>query len=246
MTSQFRADPYGEAEGYYAEADAYGEASVYGEGEAEAEGYYGEAEAEGYYGEAENGYREAEGDQEQEGESPLSEEEVIDYASELVAVDSEQQLDELFGRIFRDVTRRAGRLLKSGVGRQLGGLLKGVVRQALPVAGGALGSFLLPGIGTALGSQLGAAAGGMFEADFEGMDSEDQQLEIAQKLVSLAAGSAQRAVQASPAAPPAAIAQRAFADAAQRYAPGLVGQAGGRRRSGRWIRRGNRIIVLGA
>ena len=273
------AGPYGESEGVYGEAEIpYGETGPYGEAEipygeaeipygetgpyGEAEGVYGEAEipygetgpygeSEGVYGEA-GPYGEAEAYPAQEAESPLSEEEVLGYAGELVAAGSEQELDELFGRIFRNVTRRAGRFLRSGVGRQLGGILKGAVRQALPLVGGALGSFVLPGVGGALGSQLGSAAGAMFETEFAGMEPEEQQFEVAQRLVQLAAGSAQEAA-AAPAAPPATIAQRAFVDAARRYAPGLARVDGrrtafrpGRRMSGRWVRRGNRIVVYGA
>jgi uncharacterized protein (DUF697 family) len=261
MSNHYEAgDVYGEAGDVYGEAGPYGESEgVYGEAEmpyGEGEGVYGEAEIP--YGEAEipygetGPYGEAEAYPGQEAESPLSEEEVLGYAGELVAAGSEQELDELFGRIFRDVTRRAGRFLRSGVGRQLGGILKGAVRQALPLVGGALGSFALPGVGTALGSQLGSAAGAMFETEFAGMEPEEQQFEVAQRLVQLAAGSADKAA-AAPAAPPATIAQRAFVDAARRYAPGLARADGrmpafrpGRRMSGRWVRRGNRIVVYGA
>jgi hypothetical protein len=108
-------------------------------------------------------------------------------------------------------------------------------------------------------------AGNLFELELEGMDREQAEFEVARKYVQLAANAAQNAALAPPNAPPQQVAQQAITTAAQRYAPGLLrgATAGGgfattadaytggyarpatRPRSGRWIRRGRKIIVLG-
>ena len=50
------------------------------------------------------------------------------------------------------------KVIKSPIGRALGGILKGVAKKALPVVGGALGSMVAPGVGTAgAGRPRGAA-----------------------------------------------------------------------------------------
>src|SRR2546423_2811080 len=83
-------------------------------------------------------------------ESPLTEVEEMELASELLEVASEEELEEFLGKLIRSVGRAAGTALRSPIGRQLTGLLK----QAMPIAGGALGSMLLPGVGGMVGSRL--------------------------------------------------------------------------------------------
>jgi uncharacterized protein (DUF697 family) len=195
---------------------------------------------------------------------PLHEVQEMELAAELLEITNEQELEEFLGKIFKTVSRAAGGFLRSGVGRALGGALKGIAKQALPMVGGALGSFVAPGIGTALGSKLGSMAGNLFELELEGMDREQAEFEVARRYVQLAANATQNAALAPPNAPPQQVAQQAIATAAQRYAPGLLRGANGggafaatggayggyarpavRPRSGRWIRRGRKIIVLG-
>ncbi len=60
------------------------------------------------------------------------------------------------------------------------------------------------------------------------------------------------ALNAPPSVPPQQVAQTAIASAAQKHAPGLLNgavqgrsQPGQMKRSGRWIRRGRTIILLG-
>jgi hypothetical protein len=66
-----------------------------------------------------------------------------------------------------------------------------------------------------------------------------------------------QAAAAPPSADPRAVAQNAAIAAASQHAPGLIGAAGGmampgamhphhRRRTGRWMRHGNRIVIYGA
>ena len=66
------------------------------------------------------------------------------------------------------------------------------------MAGGALGSMIAPGIGTALGSQLGSMASNLFEMELEGMDHEQAEFETARRYVQLAASAAQNAAHRPP------------------------------------------------
>jgi hypothetical protein len=234
------AELYGEGEaGLYGEGEVFGEAELYGEGEA---GLYGEGEVfgeAGLYGEGEMYGQEA-------AASPLGEVEEANFAAELMAVQSEQEMDQFLGRL-------VGRFARSSpVGRALGGILRQAARRALPVLAGGLGSFVIPGAGSVVGARLGSALASTFESEAAGLDPEQQQYEVARRFVRVAANAARQAAQAPPGIPPAVAAQRAVAAAARGYlAPGMLGAPGRRgprwrRRHGRWVRRGNAIIVFGA
>ena len=188
-------------------------------------------------------------------ESPFEEFEEMEYAAELLSIQSEEELDQFLGKLIK----RAGRgLRKIGrVFRPLGGLLKGLAKKALPFVGGALGSFIpIPGVGTAIGSALGSAVSKALEAEFEGMDPEDQEFEMAKRFVRVAGAAAKQAASAGADADPQAAVKSAVIAAARRHVPSLgnvmrnaAGQssagASGGRRSGRWIRRGRKILLLG-
>lgn len=186
---------------------------------------------------------------EYEGEDEVfSEDQVQEYAAELLSVSNEQEFDYFLG----DLIKAAGKAIKSPVGKQIGGMLKGIAKKALPVAAGVIGNVVAPGVGGAIGSKLGSAAANLFELELEGMSAEDQEFEVAKQFVRLAADASKNAGKASPGAPPARVAQQSMTEAARKFAPGLLnGQAaagasavaGGQ--SGRWVRRGQRIVLLG-
>jgi uncharacterized protein (DUF697 family) len=195
-----------------------------------------------------------------EMEGPLSEADEMELAAELLEVQSEEELDQFIGKLFKKVGRGLGKVFRSPVFKSLGGALKGIAKKALPLAGGALGSLIpIPGVGTALGAAagnaasdaLGETAGQMFGLELEGMSAEDQEFEVARRVVRLGAEAAKQAADAPPNAPPQAAAKQALVTAAQTHAPGLVGANGnqqtGRRRSprsGRWMRQGRNIVLL--
>jgi hypothetical protein len=198
------------------------------------------------------------GDYEFEGMSaegtPFNEMDEMELASQLLEVSDEAELDQFLGSLFKKATRAVGSFLKGPVGKQLGGLIKPLVKQALPMVGGALGSFIpIPGVGTALGAQLGSAASNMFEMELEGMSAEDQEFEVARRVVRLAGEAAQQAAQTPPTVPPPDAAKSALVTAAQQHAPGLLrqaspasaGQYGRHGHSGRWVRRGRTIVLYG-
>ena len=215
-----------------------------------------------YADEGEYGYA-YEGEEGYEAEA-LDEVEEMELAAELLEITDEAELDQFLGKI--------GKFFKSGLGRKLGGILKGVVKTALPTIGGAIGSFVAPGVGTAIGSKLGSAAGGLFGLELEGLSPQDQEYEVARRFVRLAKSAAQRAQQLQSMFPPDSAARKAVLDAARKHAPGLLQALGGIQsalggfqfeaapqggmvphngggaqsgRSGRWIRRGRKIVLLG-
>ena len=196
---------------------------------------------------------EFEGDSSYEG--PFNEVEEMELASELLEITSEEELDQFLGSLFKKVSRAAGSFIKGPLGRQLGGILKGVAKKVLPMAGAALGS-VVPGLGTVVGGAVGSAASNLFEMELEGLSQEDQEFEVARQFVKFAGEAAKQAAETSPNVPPQEAAKSAVVAAAQQYAPGLLrpttppppAASGGaaRGRSGRWIRHGRTIILLGA
>jgi hypothetical protein len=223
----------------------YGSEEVDQEGERESFEY---AEEDGFE-------QETEGEGETEGEiadSPFSEVEEIDLASELLAITDEGELDQFLGGLMKRASKAAGKFLKSPTGRALGGILKAAAKKALPVAGKAAGAFFGGPAGAALGGKLASLAGQQFGLELEGLSEEDAQFEVARQFVRLGGAATVKAADAPPTVQPMSAAQAAMAAAARRHAPGLLGRhgnaasgswAGGR--SGRWIRRGRKIILLG-
>jgi hypothetical protein len=185
------------------------------------------------------------------GESPFSEAEEMEYAAELLGITTEAELDQFLGSLIRRAGRAVGSFVKSPIGRAIGGALKGVAKTALPIAGKAIGTYFGGPAGGAIGGKLAGTAGKIFGLELEGLSQEDQEFEVARRFVRLAGSAARNAALAPAGTPPHVAAQQALAAAAQQHAPGLVGAgvgaAGGRRKqSGRWIRRGRVIMVLGA
>lgn len=191
-----------------------------------------------------------------EGETGVfSEAEAMELAAELLGVSSEGELDQFLGGLIKKAGSALGKFVKSPVGQQLGGLLKGAAKKTLPMIGSAVGGYFGGPSGARMGSQVASTAGRIFGLELEGLSQEDQEFEAAKSFVRFAGEAVKNAALASPGANPRAIAQSAATAAARQFAPGLIGgaAAGGRRlsasiraSSGRWIRRGNKIIILGA
>ncbi len=244
---------YGEYDGEF-ETDEFGY-ELEGDHESETDGeYIGEE------------YEESETDGEYMGEyameSPFSEAEEMELAAELLTISNEAELDQFIGKLFKKIGRKFGKAIESPVGRALGGALKGVAKTAMPMLGSAAGNFLLPGVGGAIGGQLASAGGQMLGLELEGLSYEDQEFEVAKQVVRLSGAAAQNAAQAPGSMPPLQAAQAALTSAAQEHAPGLLrpaasqtagrpeGHTNGKRCShkatGRWIRRGKSIVIMGA
>ena len=181
----------------------------------------------------------------------------MELATELLSVSNEAELDQFLGKLFK----KAAGGLKKLAGGPLGGMLKGIAKKVLPIAGGALGSFIpIPGVGTAVGSAVGKAASNLFELELEGLSAEDREFEIARAYVRFAGNAARRSANMR-SGNSTKNARLSVINAARRYAPGLVmrRRAGSRSvadysdngydstpsEGGNWYRQGNRIIIEG-
>lgn len=127
-----------------------------------------------------------------EMEAPFSEQEELELAMELLSVSNEAELEQFLGNVFK----KAWQGIKK-VAKPLGGALKGIAKAALPMVGGALGSFIpIPGVGTALGSALGGAISKALEVELNEMGElaqEDREFEVARRVVRIAGTAAQLA-----------------------------------------------------
>ena len=79
------------------------------DGEYEADSEY-EYESDNEYEDYEDNEWEAESDSEYEYESPFSEEEEMELASEMLETNSEAELDQFLGKIFKKIGRKAKRI----------------------------------------------------------------------------------------------------------------------------------------
>ena len=176
-----------------------------------------EWESEGY----ETQEWESEGYETQEWESADRESQEMELVNELLEVTSEQELEQFLGNLFRRAASAVGGAIRSPLGRALTDTLKNVARQALPVAAGALGNLVVPGLGGQVGSRVGSMASQMFEMELEAMNEQEAEFEVARRFVRLATTAARQAARASGSGPPRAVARAALITAARRHAPGL-------------------------
>jgi hypothetical protein len=155
-------------------------------------------------------------------ELPLPEVMEDELASELLEIRSDQELDHFLGDLFKKVASGIGTVIKSPVGQALGGVLKQVAKKALPLAGGALGTFVGGPLGGMVGSKLASMAGDAFGLEYEGLSAEDRDFETARRYVRFAGEAAKRAAYARPDLDPRAVAKAALIEAAKLHAPGLL------------------------
>ena len=193
-----------------------------------------------------------------QGEGVFGEAQEMELAAELLEITNEQELNQFIGGLVRRAAKAVGGVVRGPIGQALGGVLKQAARTALPMAGAALGNLVLPGVGGAIGGKLASAAGKAFGLELEGLSHEDREFEVAKRFVRLAGEATRNAVAAPTAANPQQVARVAFTNAAKTIAPGLatmtapsagytMGPAtNGGAQSGRWFRRGRRIVLVGA
>lgn len=189
--------------------------------------------------------------QDTEFEGPLSEEEELELAAELLTISSEEELDQFLGKLFNAVRKGVGKL-GSAIGRvakPLAGILRPLAKKALPFLGGAMGTMIpIPGVGTALGSALGGALSKALEMEYENLSPEDREFEMARQFVRIAATATKKAA-LKPSQDPQTAAKRALIETIKEFTSKTKGigssTLGVTGKSGRWIRRGNKIILLG-
>ncbi|HMV13605.1 MAG TPA: hypothetical protein PKD88_00190 [Nitrosomonas sp.] len=206
----------------------------------EGEQYEGEQFEQYEYGEAEWG-------------EVFNESEVMELAAELLEVTNEAELDRFLGNLIKKAGSALGKVVKSPIGQAVGGVLKGVAKKALPIAGGALGAYFGGPLGAKIGSGLASAAGSALGLELETLNQEDREFEGGKQFVRFAANTVKNAVSAPPAANPRSTAQMAANKAAQVYVPNLITSGPAltqpsampsKGRGGRWFRRGRNIVIV--
>jgi hypothetical protein len=189
-----------------------------------------------------------------ETEAVFSEAEEMELASQLMEVRDEQELDQFLSAVIRGAGRALGGFVRSPEGQAIGGILKGALRQILPHAAGALGTIVGGPLGAQISSSLASVAGNEVGMESESWNQEEREYEGAKQFVRVAADTVRNTLAAGPEAEPVAAAQAAISQAAQMLAPGLLQSAprydvgrrgGGDGYSGRWKRRGRKIVLYG-
>jgi len=191
----------------------------------------------------------------------FNEQQEWELAAELLEVGNEQEFEQFLGDLIGKAGRAVGSFLGTPTGQAVGGVLKTAAGKLLPMAGSAIGGYFGGPAGAQIGGKLAQTAGSYFglgETQFEDREFEDREFEAATTFVRLAADTVKNAAAAPPGSNPLTTAQSALSQAAQMHAPGLIGPPGamgggmpvgggiGQGRSGRWIRRGNKIVLYGA
>ena len=171
----------------------------------------------------------------------FNEAEQMELAAELLEVRDEAELEQFLGSLIKKAGSAIGKVVKSPVGKAIGGFLKSAAKKALPIAGAALGGMVGGPIGAKIGSGLANVAGGALGLELEGLSNEDREFEAAKQFVRFAGETVKNAT-AAPAANPVAAARMAIQKAAQKHAPGF---ASGGAKSGTWRRQGHNILVIG-
>jgi hypothetical protein len=191
---------------------------------------------------------------EYEDDSPFDESEEMELAAELMEVADDEELEMFLGKLVKRVGRRARKFVRRRVGRNLKGALSKVAKRALPIGGRVAGTLIGGPVGGAIGSRVGRHAGKVFGLELEGLSPEDSEFEAAKGFVRFAGVAAKKAAAIPPTMPTAQAVKKAVVSAAKSHAPGLVGIPGkttmppsaySSKRGGRWVRRGNRIILMG-
>ena len=127
----------------------------------------------------------------------LDEASQLELASELLAVSDEDELDRFLGDLIRKVARSVGSIVRSPLGKAIGNSLKSVIRTALPLAGGALGTLAGGPLGASIGSGLASMAGRAFGLELEGLSHEDRELAAANRFVRFASEAVNEAISAA-------------------------------------------------
>ena len=174
-----------------------------------------------------------------------------EMADMLLGVEDDAELDAFIGDIMRKAVSTSRRALRSDVGRSLRRLAKDAVvaaaKKGIPQLDKAIGRHLSGTTGARIGQSLASTAVPWLGTNGSepSVSVSDSEREVAKTLVRFVSDATTQAT-AAPAelqAPRAAIV--AATAAARRSSNSAVPAAEGSRRSGTWVRRGNRIVIKG-
>lgn len=185
--------------------------------------------------------------------SALSEEEESEMAYELLAINDEQEMDEFLGRLIKRATRGIRKVARRLPFRQIKKGLRRAAKFALPKAGRLVGTYFGGPLGGRIGKRVGRFASNMFEIELEGLSPEDQEFEIAKRYVRFGSAAARNTAKNARRMNAVQATRQGFKRAARAHAPGLLKMPTSRASrlgsiagaSGRWFRKGNKIIIQG-
>lgn len=163
-----------------------------------------------------------EGEFEDEYESMFDEAEEMELAAELLAVTNEAELEQFLGNLFKKASRFVRKIPFKRIAGKLVKYARPLVRKALPIAGGAIGTYFGGPLGASIGSTAASQLGRAFGLELEGLSPEDQEFEVSRRMVRLLGNAAQQAAKAPPAANPDTVAKAAIMNAIKTNAPGLL------------------------
>lgn len=155
--------------------------------------------------------------------------EVAELASELLEIHTDKELDRFLGRLLTGGRQAVAGLLPTPVGGALGAVLKSIVKRALSSVGTAADTMAVRRTERVTDGEVGNLA-----------------FEVARQFVDLAGKAAASAAQAPPHGTPLQTAQSAVIAAAKNSVSGSMRPDYHYPRSGKWVRRGNAIALLGA
>ncbi|WP_417915627.1 hypothetical protein [Candidatus Electronema sp. JM] len=183
----------------------------------------------------------------------FSEAELMELAGELLEINSEAELDQFLGKLIKKAGSALGKVVRSPIGKAVGGFLKNAAKKALPLAGAAVGTYFGGPLGAKLGHSLGSLGANALE--METLNAEDREFEGAKQFVRMCGDAAKTALSAPATVNPQAAAKQAVSAAVAKHAPGLLTgkkSAAGARKSrrssgpvvtGQWVRKGNKILI---
>jgi hypothetical protein len=240
----------------------------YGKAETEFEQWEAEGEGEQEYFEA--GEFEFEDSEMYEAEEEslfcangeMCEAQETELALELLEVDSEAELEEFLGNLMNKAVQAGKGILATKDMQAVGSILKGAARKSLPHIGRAIGGHFGGRKWAKRGGGFATGVGKLFGLELEGLSGEDQEFEMAKGYVRFAGNTVRNMSNMANSRNPPAAARNAAAAAARVHAPGLLAGAGGQAQavgrpasaamplpssgqSGKWMRRGRKIILYG-
>jgi len=152
----------------------------------------------------------------------FSEDEELELASGLLEIATERELDEFVDGLVGNAEQALNQAARPTVEHDIGDILKGIAKVALPILGGVAGGFFGGPGGAALGSSLAGSVGHAFGLELEGLSPEDSEFEVTKQFIKFAGATVKNAHEADPDMDPATIAHEAAVEAARIYAPGLM------------------------
>ena len=142
--------------------------------------------------------------------------------AELLEITNEEELNYFLGDLVKRAAEPIGKVVRSPVGQAIGGVLKSAAKEALPLAGTAIGTYFGGPLGAKIGSGLAQAAGSALGLEAEALNQEDRQYEGAKQFVRFAGDTVKNAMTAPASQDPKVAAQAAAVQAAKTLAPVLL------------------------